>query len=371
MTLQPGLVYRLLKLYLPLVFRFYYRRFKVVGKENVPRKGPVILAINHQNAFMDAIVVAASSPRNPWFLTRASVFASAWARYLLNKLQMIPIYRFRDGMAAMKRNDQTIETCSRLLQNNECILIFPEGNHDGRWALRPLQKGLARIVFATLDKTDGKTNVQIVPVGLQYENIYKGWSDLLISFGKPISSSDYYELYRNDPGKATNALMEEVRACISALMVDIQPAEHYEAKREAMLARPGREAELTARLRGDQHFLSASPSSSATDFREKLHAEKIWCLPAAILLLPHLPALWLIRMIVNATVRDPHWMSSIRLAAFAFGAPLVYAAELYFISPGLVWWQLVPAALVLLPVTGVMGLKLRDRCKGSAFRGNP
>lgn len=367
MKYKPGLFYLFLKLYLPLIFRLYYRRFRIIGKENVPRSGPLIFAINHQNAFMDAIVVAASSVRNPWFLTRASVFDSPMARYLLSKLQMIPIYRFRDGMAAMKRNDETLETCSRLLNHDQCILIFPEGNHDGRWALRPLQKGLARIVFSTMDKTSGATNVQIVPVGLQYENIFAAYSDLLISFGKPIPSASYYELHKSDPAKAVTALMEEVRAKLSQLMVDIQPPEAYEAKREALLDRPGREQDLQARLLGDRKYLEEISENNDAAVSSKNRKNKIWCLPSAILLLPHLPSIWLIRMIVNAVVKDHHWTSSIRVAALAFGAPLVYAAELAILSSYFNWWTLALIAAVILPATGLLGLRLRDQCRGSAL----
>lgn len=367
MKYKPGLFYRFLKLYLPFIFQLYYRRFKIIGKENVPRSGPLIFAINHQNAFMDAIVVAASSVRNPWFLTRASVFGNPVARYWLSKLQMIPIYRFRDGMAAMKRNDETLETCSRLLNHDQCILIFPEGNHDGRWALRPLQKGLARIVFNTMDKTGGQTNIQIVPVGLQYENIFATYSDLLISFGKPLQSKNYYELHKSDPAKAAVVLTEAVSAQLSQLMVDIQPSQAYEAKRQALLNRPGREQELQARLLGDRKFLEKISESNDTAVPAKNKKNKIWCLPSSILLLPHLPSIWLIRMIVNAVVKDHHWTSSIRVAALAFGAPLVYAAELVILSNYFNWWKLALIAVVILPASGLLGLRLRDQCRGSAL----
>lgn len=367
MNQKPGLLYYFLKIYLRPVFRLYYRRIRIKGKEHIPVSGPVIFAVNHQNAFMDALVVATASVRNPWFLTRASVFASSVVRFWLNKLQLIPIYRFRDGMAAMKRNEETLETCRQLLQNNQCILIFPEGSHEGQWSLRPLQKGLARIVFSAMEKLDGELDIQIVPVGLQYENIFAGWSDLLISFGKPIHSSTYYQLYKTDSGRAELDLMEEVRQGISALMVDIQPAGEYQTRHEALLARPGREADLVKRLEGDKQFLREFNSAKSASKPKQSSLNKLWCLPSAILLLPHLPALWLIRMVVNAIVKDHHWTSSIRLAAFAFGAPFVYAAELYMLSGYFKLWQLVIIALLILPATGLVGLRLRDRCHGSAL----
>ncbi|MBK9291776.1 MAG: 1-acyl-sn-glycerol-3-phosphate acyltransferase [Bacteroidetes bacterium] len=366
--MQPGLLYRFLKLYLPFVFRIYYRRFVIQGLEHVPAGGPLIFAVNHQNAFMDAIVVAASSRRNPWFLTRASVFASPVARYWLNKLQMIPIYRFRDGMAAMKRNDETLETCSRLLQQNQCILIFPEGNHDGRWSLRPLQKGLARIVFDTIEKSGGTCKPLIVPVGLQYENIFASWSDLLISFGAPIDAYEYYGLYQSDPGKAYSGLMEEVRKGIAHLMVDIQPMGEYEARREDMLNRQGRETSLPERLAGDQRFLEKWQKGSLGEKKaRKQSLRPLFCPLSALMLLPHLPAIWMIRMIVNAIVKDPHWTSSIRVAALAFGAPLVYAALLVVMSQYFEGWLWLPVGIALLFVSGWLGLEFRHRCRGSAL----
>lgn len=367
MNLNPGILYTFLKHYLWLVLCLYYRRFVVIGKENVPSSGPLIFAINHQNAFMDAIVVAASSPRNPWFLARASVFSNPVARFLLSSLQMIPIYRFRDGMAAMKRNNETLETCNRLLSHNQCILIFPEGNHDGRWALRPLQKGLARIVFTTMEKSNGNTDIQIVPVGLQYENLFAGWSDLLITFGKPIAASSFFELHRTQPSHATNALMEAVRKGISELIVDIQPPEEYQSKHQAMLMRPSRGGSLQSRLRDDKQFITNFEPRQTTGEPQKPRGNKLLCPVAFLLLLPHLPALWFIRTLVHALVKDYHWTSSIRLTAFAFGAPLVYLAELYILSTHFNGWSLLILALIVLPVSGLLGLQLRDRCRGTAL----
>jgi hypothetical protein len=134
-----------------------------------------------------------------------------------------------------------------------------------------------------------------------------------------------------------------------------------------MLNRSGREAELKARLKGDKKFLEEYKADADTTSFQKKKNNKTWCLPSAILLLPHLPAIWLIRMIVNAIVKAPHWNSSIRLAAFAFGAPLVYIAILAALSSYYHWWQLALIAVFFLPFTGLLGLYLRDRCRGSAL----
>jgi 1-acyl-sn-glycerol-3-phosphate acyltransferase len=69
--------YFLLKQYCRLALYFFYRKWQVQGKENIPL-GPVIFVANHQNAFLDAVLVSCSTQRNPWFLTRASVFGKSW-----------------------------------------------------------------------------------------------------------------------------------------------------------------------------------------------------------------------------------------------------------------------------------------------------
>ncbi len=50
--MRPSLLYRWLKIYVRLAFAAYYRRYRVQNVQNVPVTGPVIFAINHQNAFM-------------------------------------------------------------------------------------------------------------------------------------------------------------------------------------------------------------------------------------------------------------------------------------------------------------------------------
>src|SRR6187397_375723 len=122
------LFYRTLKAYCVIALDFYFRKWEIHGAKNIP-DGPVIFVPNHQNAFLDAIIVTCSSKKNPWYLTRANVFNKSFAAWLLNKIQMLPIYRFRDGYATLKKNDQVMEDIGKKLENGETVLIFAEGNH--------------------------------------------------------------------------------------------------------------------------------------------------------------------------------------------------------------------------------------------------
>lgn len=367
--MKPGLLYRFLKVYVPLGFRIYYRRFQIHNQDKVPLKGPVIFAINHQNAFMDALIVAVSSARNPWFITRASVFGSATARWWLQKLQMLPIYRFRDGHANMKKNDEAMERTRQLLLQNQTILIFPEGNHDRHWSLRPLQKGIARMSFDLEQTSSFTTGLQIVPVGIQYENHLLSRSEVLITFGDPITLTAYRELYENQPAHAVNALMADLKTAMQKLIVDIPVDENYTAYHNAVQQRQGRAKELFQRLTSDKEFISGLLESKQLP-AIKSRRQPGWCSwlkPLFLLVfLPHFPALFLIQLLIKKVVKDDHWTSSIKFAGLIILFPLLYLIEIvlfWVLTQNLTATSLFVLALI---PTGIAGLNYRDCCRKSA-----
>jgi 1-acyl-sn-glycerol-3-phosphate acyltransferase len=341
MRLKP--LYTFLKYYVPIGFRLYYRRFQIQHKERVPKSDPVIFAINHQNAFIDPMVIAIASPRRPWFLTRASIFKSAIARFWLGSLKMIPIYRIRDGINQVKRNDSTINRCKELLLKGQSILIFPEGDHSCKWNLRPFQKGMARIAFSTLE-ANPDCGLKIVPVGLQHEDYRKFGSDLLVSFGEAVAVVDYFDVYRNDPPKGIDLLTEETRQRISNLMVDIQDAENYDEIKQQLAVRK-REENLAERLHNDQQFVAGTMQSVPEEntMQESNILFKVLGFPLYVYaLLNNLLSIFAIRWIIKRFVRDHHWTSSIRFAGMILVTPLFYIIQLvlfyYFTKDWSLFW---------------------------------
>lgn len=366
--MKPGLLYRYLKWYVPVGFRFFYRKVHIRGLENIPADSPLIFAINHQNAFMDAIVVASTTPRNPWFITRASVFRSSAARYWLQKLQMLPIYRFRDGHAEMKKNDEALEAVQNLLQQHEAILIFPEGNHNRNWALRPLQKGIARMAFSLEQQKNFRSGLKIVPVGLQYEDHLHSGSEFLISYGKPIATANFQQQFEEQPAKAINALLHDLRESMLPLILHIEPTEKYDAIKSAVQNRAGRERDLKDRLFADQQLIQALETQelSAIQAANSLPKNKscTWQWPLYFMsMLLHYPAWCLTRFVVKKTVKDDHWTSSIKFAVMLFGAPVVYLLQAMIgLLFGLSWPWLLGYAIAL-PLTGKLFVNMRGRCK--------
>ena len=56
------MLYALLRSIAGIALRGFYRRIDVEGLERLPREAPLILAVNHPNALVDALVAAASAP---------------------------------------------------------------------------------------------------------------------------------------------------------------------------------------------------------------------------------------------------------------------------------------------------------------------
>jgi hypothetical protein len=288
---------------------------------------------------MDALLVAVSSHRNPWFITRASIFSSSTARYWLGKLQMLPIYRFRDGHTNMKKNDEAMDHAKTLLLQNETILIFPEGNHDRHWALRFLHKGVSRMAFDVERESQFQSGLHIVPVGLNYEDHLRSHSDVLIIFGEPISVQSYQNRYAEQPAKAGLQLMSDLKVAMKTLILHISNLVEHDVLLEAIKNRPKRESDLFTRLSRDKAYLKQLekkeiPMPPPTP--KKKTSNRTSCLLGWGLFVPcvllHLPVILFIQSLTKKVVKDDHWTSSIKFAALILPAPLIYLVEI-----ALVW----------------------------------
>jgi 1-acyl-sn-glycerol-3-phosphate acyltransferase len=88
--------------------RTYFKKLKYQGKEKIPKNAGIIYAVNHQNAFLDPIVIAGRTRQPTNFLTRADIFKKPFVAKILSQLYMLPIYRQRDGANAVKMNEKNI-----------------------------------------------------------------------------------------------------------------------------------------------------------------------------------------------------------------------------------------------------------------------
>lgn len=214
--------YAFVKYWVRLAIKLFYRRIEILGSDDYPVDGPVLLAPNHQNAFMDALIPAVFAPRPIHFLVRADVFKGKFARWFFHSLNMMPVYRQRDGMSNLAKNEKIFEMCFDILRNDGTLLIFPEAGHLGERRLRPLSKGFTRIVFGALEEHE-HLDINIVPLGLNYSNYHQSQSRLLISYGKPISVQNYVKIYKESPARAMTQLRAELQNDLENQIIHIEP----------------------------------------------------------------------------------------------------------------------------------------------------
>lgn len=209
--------------YINLGLFFYFKKILIFNASYVPKDQPVLLLSNHQNALLDALLIATKCGRFVYFLTRASVFKKSLVDRLLRSLKMLPVYRIRDGWNNISKNSPVFEACAELFHDKEGIAIFPEGNHNLKRTVRPLSKGFTRIIFENLQKYP-ETNLQLIPVGVNFVNAKEFEDSVAVYFGEPLNAKDYLPDFSND---SIVKLKQVVFDKISELTTHI-PSESYD-----------------------------------------------------------------------------------------------------------------------------------------------
>ena len=69
----------------------FFGRLEINGREHIPKDHSFIIAPNHQNAFLDAILMGVYLRKPVHFLTRSDVFVPPFLG-VLHSLNMMPVY---------------------------------------------------------------------------------------------------------------------------------------------------------------------------------------------------------------------------------------------------------------------------------------
>ena len=222
------LLYEVMQTAVPPVAKMLWRP-TVVGVENVPRTGPLIVASNHLS-FADSLVIPIVAPRQVAFLAKQDYFhgtgpSGALQRGWFTAMGMVPVDR-DDTRAAIASLDIALD----ILASGGAFGIYPEGtrSRDGR-----LYRG--RTGVAHLALTSG---APVVPVGLRgTEELQPVGSRVprlarvTVRFGKPL---DFARRYDGVPmGRARRQVTDEIMTQIGALSgqeradgYNERPAEH-------------------------------------------------------------------------------------------------------------------------------------------------
>ncbi len=195
---------------------FFFKKLTVINKEKIPTDGPIIFSPNHQSALLDPILIGVTCGKRLYYLTRSDVFRKSYL-WFLDAMQMLPVFRKRDGFKNLHRNKESFKKCYELLEANKSLLIFSEGKHHDKYYLQPISKGSSRIGLESLKRIQNR-KIYLLPVGINYGNKNHPFHNCTIVYGKPIKLNDFNNLYQKKPAETLNRvrlkLENEMKKCL-------------------------------------------------------------------------------------------------------------------------------------------------------------
>jgi 1-acyl-sn-glycerol-3-phosphate acyltransferase len=203
----------------------FYRKVYLVHADRIPKDKPVLLAVNHPTAFIEPCILACWLDFPLHFMVRGDLFAKPFFNWLLRDYHMIPIYRMKDGgFSQIKRNFSTMAEAMEVLKSGKAIMMLVEGGTGAPNRLRPLQKGAARLALGTLEHFPD-SDVQIVPIGVNYSESNTFRSLVMLEVGHPIPAGEYLNAYRENPNQGIRDLTRAVRQGLLPCVIHVESEE--------------------------------------------------------------------------------------------------------------------------------------------------
>jgi 1-acyl-sn-glycerol-3-phosphate acyltransferase len=170
------MIYSLLKWITGIALHWFYGDIRVVGKHAIPAQGPLLIAVNHQNALVDSLIVGWVVPRRIAMTAKATLADNPLIAFVFGILHVVPLRRVSDETKKLNgfpvdrsRNREAFSEIISLLRQNGAVLIFPEGKSHNEFGLEPLKTGLARLALQARDD-GGVKGIRILPLGLIFED---------------------------------------------------------------------------------------------------------------------------------------------------------------------------------------------------------
>jgi 1-acyl-sn-glycerol-3-phosphate acyltransferase len=168
-------------------------RWEIVGKENIPKDGKLIIAPNHASV-ADPPLTGSAMDRPLYFMAKKELFEIPVLGFLIHRTHAFPIERGKGDIGALR-------TAKRLIDSEKAVLLFPEGtrSRDGNF-------GKARPGVGMLSCL---CQAPVVPVRIINSNFLSKFKKLKVIFGKPVYPPKEYtkESYQ----KISEVVLEEIK----------------------------------------------------------------------------------------------------------------------------------------------------------------
>lgn len=163
-----GIVKGAIWIYCKIVYRF-----EVIGKENIPKDGAVIICANHRS-FLDPPLIEITTGRYTRFLAKEELTENKFLALLGYVFDAILVKRDSKEVKALKESLQT-------LKDGDCLALFPEGTRNGLAKGEKVKDGAA--FFAV------RSGAVVVPCGIKGGE--KGNRKVTVTYGEPLDFSEF------------------------------------------------------------------------------------------------------------------------------------------------------------------------------------
>ncbi len=203
---------------LHFLVRRYYPTIEISNPSLIPASGPLLLLANHQNSLVDPLVLGIAAKRPLHFLAKAPLFDTPVFGELLRAFGMIPTYRRQDDPSQVSKNLETFSAAVSRLAQGSAVGMFPEGKSHDATKVDTVHTGAARIAIQALQM--GVRDLQIVPVGINYERKEKFRSAIWIHVGRPLHVQRFLAKI-TDEREATRTLTKEIARRLRSAVIHL------------------------------------------------------------------------------------------------------------------------------------------------------
>ncbi len=224
------MIWHILRYWVSFLIPTFYKRIQGKNIDQLRVKAPVIIAMNHPNAFMDPVAMTyVAYPPRLNYLARGDAFKPGLISWLLERIGIVPIFRIQDGgKEGLKKNEEAYRRVNHLLGKNAKVMVFAEGLCIQERRLRPLKKGVARMVFGAYEHLNND-KLLVVPVGVNYSQADKFRSTLFYNVGQPLYVKDFIDAYQQNPAKGQNLFLQALEPKMKELITHIDDKSNDEA----------------------------------------------------------------------------------------------------------------------------------------------
>lgn len=217
------MIWHLLKYILSFSVPAFFRKIQIKNVHFLKNNYPCIIISNHPNAFMDPISFSYMVyPPRVRYMARGDAFKPGIISQILQSIGIIPIYRMQDaGAEGVKKNTESYRVVYNLLKHDKKVMIFGEGICIQEKRLRPLKKGVPRLIFNAQAELPQK-DIYVLPVCLNYSKPSQIGSTLFINIGEPFLIKDKMQSFSQNPNAVMLESMKEWYNKMLPLIVHIE-----------------------------------------------------------------------------------------------------------------------------------------------------